>query len=407
MVIMKKYIYITIVFIILVLSLITFIYINTNDDKIEEDYEFVVIKKSPILNVYEKYNTSEYISITDGKLLEDKVFDTNEIGEHKIEILYLNKNNKKRKAYIDYKVIDDIPPIILGGITKTIKKGDTSPIEHLFISGDNYDKAPKREIIGEYDINNIGEYKLTLKVTDGSNNVTTKDFILKVVDKLPTSKPSNTRTNYIDIVNIHKNENTKIGLDISKWQGDVDFNKLKENNVEFVILRVGYQKGFNNSNYEIDPYFYNNIKKLNELNIPVGVYFYTYATSTKEAHEQALWVIDKIKDYKISLPVVFDWESWGSFSTLNLSLHDINEISRSFLSTIKLNGYQAMNYSSKYYLENIWNINEYPVWLAHYTKQTDYNGEYVMWQLCDDGRIDGINGAVDINVLYDFNIIKE
>jgi GH25 family lysozyme M1 (1,4-beta-N-acetylmuramidase) len=230
--------------------------------------------------------------------------------------------------------------------------------------------------------------------------------VLKVVDKISTTPPTNTKTNYEDVLSTYKNESNKIGLDISKWQGNVDFNKLLENNVEFVMLRVGYQKGFNGT-YEIDPYFYNNIKELNKLNIPVGVYFYTYATSTKEAHEQALWVIDKIKDYKISLPVVFDFESWDNFSTLNLSLHDINEISKAFLSAIKVNGYDAMNYSSKYYLENIWNIGEYPVWLAHYINQTNYSGEYVMWQLCNNGRIDGINGNVDIDILYDFSIIKK
>jgi GH25 family lysozyme M1 (1,4-beta-N-acetylmuramidase) len=400
---MKKYMIFIFSFLFIILSVLVYLYIDSY--RIKEDYRFVVIKEYPILKVYGQYNVSEFVSITGGKLLESDVFNTEKIGEKKQEILYLNKHNRKRKAYIDYKVIDDVPPIILGGSVKTIKKGDTSPIEHLFISADNYDQVPDRKIIGEYDINNIGVYNLTLRVTDSSNNITTKDFVLKVVDKISTPAPSNTRTNYEDIFNDYKNENNKIGLNISKWQGNVDFNKLLENNVEFVMLRVGYQKGFNDTN-EIDPYFYNNIKKLNELNIPVGVYFYTYATNTKEAYKQALWVIDKIKDYKISLPVVFDFESWSDFSTLNLSLHDINEISESFLSTIKVNGYDAMNYSSKYYLENIWNIDEYPVWLAHYTNQTNYSGEYVMWQLCNNGKIDGINGNVDIDILYDFNLIK-
>jgi GH25 family lysozyme M1 (1,4-beta-N-acetylmuramidase) len=401
---MKKYMIFIFLFLLIIISVLVYLYVDSY--KIKEDNHFVVIKKTPVLKVYGKYNVSEFVSINDGKLLEDKIFDTKKIGEGKQEILYLNKYKRKRKAYINYKVLDDVPPIILGGSTKTIKKGDTSPIEYLLFSADNYDSVPSREIIGLYDINNVGQYNLTLKITDSSNNMTSKDFTLNVVEKLPTSTPSNTRTNYKDIFNTHKNETSKIGLDISAWQGDVDFNKLLENNVEFVMLRVGFQKGFNGINM-IDSKFYNNIEKLNELNIPVGVYFYTYATSTEEAHEQALWVIDKIKDYNISLPVVFDFESWSYFSTLKLSLYDINEISASFLSTIKVNGYDAMNYSSKYYLENIWNIDEYPVWLAHYTNQTNYSGEYVMWQLCNNGKIDGINGDVDIDILYDPNIIKK
>ncbi len=399
---MKKYVIYILIFLFVVLGSLVYLYIDSY--KIKEDYQYVVIKGDPTLKVYNKYKVSQYVSITDGKLLTDVDFDTSKIGSVKKEILYLNKYNRKRKAYIEYKVKDDIPPMILAS-NKTIKKGDTSPVEYLLISADNYDQVPKREIIGDYDINNIGEYKLTLKVTDSSNNITTKDFVLKVVEKLPTSTPSTTRTNYSDVLINYKNDNTKVGLDISEWQDDVDFNKIAQSKVDFVMLRVGFQKGFNGT-YYIDKYFDNNIKKLNELNIPVGVYFYTYATSTKEAHEQALWVIDKIKDYKISLPVAFDFESWSSFSTLKLSLHDINEISSSFLSTIKVNGYDAMNYSSKYYLENIWNIEDYPVWLAHYISKTNYTGKYVMWQLCNNGKIDGINGNVDIDVLYDTGIIK-
>jgi GH25 family lysozyme M1 (1,4-beta-N-acetylmuramidase) len=401
---MKKFIIFIVLILFIGLGVLLYLYVDSY--RIREDYQYVVIKKDKVLKVYGEYKVSEFVEITDGKLLDDETFDTNKIGEGKKRILYLNKNNRKRFAYIDYKVIDDVPPIILGGSSKTVKKGYSSPLEHIFLSADNYDSIPTREIIGEYDINTVGEYKLTLKVTDSSNNITSKDFVLKVVESFPKSTSSNTRTNYEDIFNTHKNEDTMIGLDISKWQGDIDFNKLLENNVEFVMLRVGYQKDFKSDINVIDPYFYNNIKKLNELNIPVGVYFYSYATTTEEAHNQALWVIDKIKDYDISLPVVFDFESWDKFSTLNLSLHDINEISRAFLSTIKVNGYEAMNYSSKFYLENIWDVDEYPVWLAHYTSKTDYSGDYVMWQLCDNGKTGGINGNVDIDILYDLSIIK-
>ena len=401
---MKKYVIFVCLSIFIILGIVGYLYIDSY--RVKVDNKDVVINDEIILKVYEKYNVSDFFDTNNGKLLEDKEFDTNNIGIKKLEVLYLNKHNRKRKTYINYKVVDDVSPMILGGNSKTIKKGNKSSIEYLFISADNYDASPKREIIGDYDINSIGNYNLTLKVTDSSNNITTKDFVLNVVEKLPTSTQTGAKTYYKDIYTKHKNENTKIGLDISKWQGNVDFDKLLKNNVEFVMLRVGYQKDYNDT-YVIDPYFYNNIKKLNKLNIPVGIYFYTYATSTEEAFEQAMWVIDKIKDYKISLPVVFDFESWSDFSSLNLSLHDINEISRTFLSTIKVNGYDAMNYSSKYYLENIWDIDEYPVWLAHYTSQTNYTGEYAMWQLCNNGRIEGINGDVDINVLYNTSIIKK
>lgn len=401
---MKKYIIIISILLFIGAGVLVYLYIDSY--KIKVDNRYVVAKKDIILEIYEDYVFSDFIEITDGKLLGFKWFGTGKLGKDKAEILYLNKHNRKRKAYVDYEVIDDVSPIILGGSSKTILKGDKSPIEYLLFSADNYDSNPKREIIGECDINNIGQYNLALKVTDSSNNVTSKDFVLNVIESFPISIPSNTRTNYEDIFNTHKNENNKIGLDISKYQGEVDFNKLSENKVEFVMLRVGYQTDFNGTS-EIDPYFYNNMEKLKGLNIPVGVYFHSYATTTKEAHEQALWVLEKIKDYDISLPIVFDFESWDKFSSLKLSLHDINNISRTFLSTIKSNGYQAMNYSSKFYLENIWDISEYPVWLANYTSKTEYAGDYVMWQLCNNGKIDGINGAVDIDILYSLDIIRK
>jgi GH25 family lysozyme M1 (1,4-beta-N-acetylmuramidase) len=272
------------------------------------------------------------------------------------------------------------------------------------ISIDNYTKTPTIEVIGVYDLNTLGSYKLTFKITDESGNFNTKDFTLNVVSKVIPKKIPNTKTIYEDIVTTHKNDNTKIGLDISKWQGDVDYDKLKEKNVEFVMFRIGYQKGYDKE-FILDEKFERNIRESNRVGIPVGLYFYSYANSKKDAEEQALWIIDKIKNYSISLPIAFDFEDWSNFSKQNMSIKDINDIATHFMKTLEDNGYDGINYSSKYYLENIWNIDEYPVWLAHYSSKTDYAGEYSMWQLCQDGRIDGINGAVDINVMYK-NLIK-
>ena len=77
------------------------------------------------------------------------------------------------------------------------------------------------------------------------------------------------------------------------------------------------------------------------------------------------------------------------------------EIANAFMTEVKTNGYEAMLYSSKFYLETIWtNKLKFPVWLAHYTNSTSYEGDFIIWQLCNDGHIDGINGDVDIDVLY-------
>lgn len=83
-----------------------------------------------------------------------------------------------------------------------------------------------------------------------------------------------------------------------------------------------------------------------------------------------------------------------------MSFYKLTSCANAFLDTCVENGYTGMLYGSKNYLEDIWLPVSYPIWLAHYTEQTNYEGEYMVWQLCDNGKIDGINGDVDINVMY-------
>ena len=246
----------------------------------------------------------------------------------------------------------------------------------------------KREIIGEYDFNTVGSYPLQYKVTDSSGNVESVDFILNVKAKSSGSSSNVSSINFNDVISAHKNDGTKIGIDVSKWQGNIDFEKLKNSGVEFIIIRVGTGLGFGVESIE-DPNFKQNIEGAKKAGIPVGVYYYSYATSVKEAIRQANFVIDLVKDYKLDLPIVFDWESWSYFNSLNLSIHDINEVANAFLSEVEKAGYKGMLYGSKYYLQWIWDT-DYPVWLAHYTNQTDYENEYDIWQLCDTGRVAGI-----------------
>lgn len=391
----------TILFLIMLLILIGglyFLFIHEKNKIILEDYTDVIINSNNQVEVFSNHQLSEYIQITNGKIISDEVIDSSVLGDQKIEVIYLNKDSKKYKAYLNIKVIDITPPIILGGNTYTIIKNNNPDLSIAFISVDNYDNVPKREIIGNYDYNNIGEYQLTLKVTDNSNNIATKKFTLKVVNNITTNPAIKTETLYSDVINNYKNDNTAIGIDVSRWQENIDYDQIKANGVEFVIMRVGFQEGFGGKSV-LDSYFLKNITGAIEANIPIGVYYYSYATSIEEAKEQALWVLDQIKDYKISLPIAFDWESWSKFMTLNLSLHNFNEIAKVFIETINNNNYVGMNYSSKYYLENIWNLDDYPTWLAHYTKNTNYQKDYLFWQLCNDGIIPGINSPVDINIM--------
>ena len=136
-------------------------------------------------------------------------------------------------------------------------------------------------------------------------------------------------------------------------------------------------------------------------NLNVGVYFYSYADSNEEAKKQAEWIVKTLNGRKLDLPIVYDWESFSSFNSYNLSSHSFNEVANTFFNIIVENNYEPMLYGSKNYLEKIWDTDiPYKIWLAHYTNKTNYEGNYYIWQMCSDGKIDGINGYVDIDILY-------
>ena len=132
----------------------------------------------------------------------------------------------------------------------------------------------------------------------------------------------------------------------------------------------------------------------------------TDATAINEdmGRDTAKWVANIVDDVELDFPVVFDWENWSKFRKYQISIHDLNNTFRAFDEELKKHNLSAMLYGSKYYLETMWEEdikNNYPVWLAHYTNEmTDYQGKFKMWQMCSDGRIDGIQGDVDIDILY-------
>lgn len=392
----KKYIYLFSILIIIILTSVGVYFLW--DREIPIDNSLFTLESDMKIEVYSDSMISSKIKSIKGTIIEDKKIDTNKLGKQIIEFLYKNEKGRKRKGVIEIEVVDTTEPFLLMGNSYTVTVGYNKNLTDVILSADNYDPKPTREIIGEYDMNVVGSYPLTYKITDSSGNIEAHNFTLYVKEKSSSSSYSKTYTKFEDIIALHKKENTKIGIDVSKWQGEINFELLKEAGVEFIIIRVGTGLGFNEPSVE-DLYFKKNIEGATKAGIPVGIYYYSYATTVKEAKEQALWVVSQLKDYKIDLPVAFDWESWSYFNSLNLSLHDINDIANAFLMEIEKAGYDSILYGSKLYLQNVWEPTE-PVWLAHYTTKTDYDNEYFMWQLCENGQVKGINGAVDINVMY-------
>lgn len=398
---MKKIIILFIIIIILVLGGI-FGYKAYINYKIEHAEKIVILQKDKI-DVFENIKLKDLIKEINGELEENPKIKTTKIGKYKLKFKYYIPEEKITVPYeIEYEVVDSIPPIISMINSKTVTVG-TKEIESSLFCGDNYDSTPNCFIEGNYDLNTVGEYKLTYKGIDSSNNEVKKDFTLYVKPKTTSSSNNNTtrsNTYFTDIVKNYKTENTKIGLDVSHWQGNINFQKVKDAGVEFVYIRIGRGNGIGKE-FVMDSKFKQNIEGFNSVGIPVGLYFYTYAASKQDAIKEAKWIVENIKDYKVDLEIAFDWENWSFYRDFNLSFYELTEVAKAFNKELAKHNYQGMLYSSKNYLENMWFEVDFPVWLAHYTKQTSYQGKYKVWQICDNGVVDGIpDNQVDINIMY-------
>lgn len=322
-----------------------------------------------------------------------------------IDTLKIGKNNLKYEVdktiyNITYEVVDTSAPLVLLSSTYTYNIGDENDLKKRILCADNYDKRPNCFIEGTYDFNTIGNYNLKYIAIDSFNNKTEKEFTLRIKEKSKIKNNSKKKNlNIKDVVNKYKNDNSMIGIDVSAWQNEIDFNKVKEDNVEFVMIRIGY--GYNkDGEIIIDKQFYNNFRKAKEANLKIGLYFYSYAKNTKDAKNQADWIVTTIKKEKLDLPIAFDFEDWNNFNDYNLSLTDLNMIADTFMNRLEEYGYKSMLYGSYYYLQNIWDVQNKNIWLAHYSNKTDYPNDYQIWQLSNIGKVNGINTDVDINVLY-------
>ena len=350
------------------------------------------------IEVYENIELKDLIN-EEINLQNNYKINTDTVGEQNIEVKYKNKIFKY-KENIKINIVDTEAPVILVG-NKWVEEKSDIDLVNSFLCADNYDARPNCKIEGEYDLNTPGEYNLKYIATDSSNNKTEKDFILNVYKKPePEENPKPQEESFVDfqdIIKLHKGPNTSIGIDVSKWQGNIDFEKVKQAGCEFVIIKAA--GSYIDGELYTDPRFFENIENALKNNLKVGVYFNSDANSVEMAKQEIDYTLNLIKDYDIELGIAYDWENFTDFNTYNISLHTLNEMSKVFLDEVQNKGYKPILYSSKYYLENLWDKN-YDIWVAQYADNNTYEGEYIMWQQCSDGRIDGINAYVDIDIMY-------
>lgn len=391
----------TIIGIILILVILLSIYKNY---RIKHAKKIVKLKTTE-LEVYSNVKLSDIIEKINGKLIDNPNINTKKLGKEKITFKYINNDNIKVKYTINLNIKDTTPPIISLINNYIVTRGEKENIEKELFCGDNYDPNPKCYLKGDYDLNKVGTYSVEFIGKDSSNNTSTHKMNIIVKEKNKSSKSQDSQennveyTNFNDVIKKYKTKKTEIGIDVSHWQGDIDFNKVKSSKVEFAYIRVGRGNGIG-KDYILDDKFKTNIRGFNKVGIPVGVYFYSSANSLNDARREAKWILKQIKKYDVSLEVVFDWENWDDFQKYNLSFYNLTEVANEFSKTIEKAGYKSMVYSSKNYLESMWYDINSDVFLAHYTDKTDYKGKYKVWQICNNGKVKGIKSSVDIDIRY-------
>lgn len=198
------------------------------------------------------------------------------------------------------------------------------------------------------------------------------------------------------------------GIDVSYYQGNIDWKKVKNSGVEFVIIRVGY-RGYGSAGTLVeDPKFKTYLDGATKAGLKVGVYFYTQAITTAEAQAEAKFVLDRIKGYSLQMPVYYDIESvdydTGRLDSAGLSKAQKTALCTAFCDTIIKSGYSAGVYANytwlNYYIDGAGLGRKYPIWLAHYTSNTNYDQRMDMWQYSGSGTVSGISAYTDVNVWY-------
>ena len=210
-----------------------------------------------------------------------------------------------------------------------------------------------------------------------------------------------------EIAYIDDSVTVKKGIDVSKFQGKIDWEKVKKEGIEFALIRCGY-RGYETGKIVEDETFEENIKACKEIGMDAGVYFFTEAKSVAEGKEEADFVIDLLKEYEaeIQLPIVIDVEQSSNPNKSrkkNLTPDEITDIVIAFCERVKAAGYEPMiygNLKSHMRMTDIYKLEEYPKWFAYYRTPLRYPYKFDIWQYTAAGSVNGIKGDVDINLMF-------
>ncbi len=369
--------------------------------------------------------TESDVTESDGKLKDSDLFawmnDETFFDAKKLKTAELLADGEKMLSMMSSSVDKDLRILILDengelvdGQCFTIQVGDAGEFRDIDRDGVIY--------IGDM---KAGDYQVTLKDIKGfvvpkeplAVNVKADiqycavediSYLIKTEDEIDAMKEDSAVNDAADETTgnsaIKTAKGAVFGIDVSKWNGDIDWSEVKKEGVKFAIIRAGY-RGSVSGSIVVDPYFVKNVEGATENGIPIGIYFFTQAVNDIEAVEEASAVLSLIKDYNITYPVFIDTEGAGGKGRADgLPVNERSKICQAFCETIRSGKYGAGIYASKNWFNKKLDITKLSAdnitWLAEYQDEPSYGGTYQMWQYSSGGRINGIEGRVDFNLSY-------
>lgn len=193
------------------------------------------------------------------------------------------------------------------------------------------------------------------------------------------------------------------GIDVSYHQGEIDWQAVAADGVEFAIIRVGI-RGYGTGKVVLDEMFEQNIQGAINNGIKVGVYFYSHSINQEEVEEEVNLVLEQIAPYKITGPVVYDAEKVSKSRTSSISMEGRTAMAVTFCEAVKAAGYRPMlylNLDTAFTVFDLTQLEQYDKWFAHYGTDMYYPYDYKIWQYSESGRVNGISSAVDLNISFE------
>ncbi|MBO7676976.1 MAG: hypothetical protein J6S49_05640, partial [Erysipelotrichaceae bacterium] len=255
---------------------------------------------------YSDKQIRENISINEGTYVYETDYDSYLAGPYTVKVTASDEYGNVSEASYEVNVKDLEPPVVFASGDGAGYYTDSEfNIMDIIAFGDNADPDPVLSVDGEVDTSKPGEYTLHAKVIDSSNNVTEWDLTVEVADDFPSHEPSDYYYPFEEFLEDYKGGNRMFGIDVSSWQGDIDFEKVRDAGCEFVIIRIGFSyQGV----FTLDNRFRHNLERAKAAGLKVGIYHFSYDNNEEEVLSALNEIFTELHGEKLELPIVFDWE---------------------------------------------------------------------------------------------------